>query len=402
MSKTAIRIIPYGSFDIPGLEGWLEKLAGRGLRYSSAFGPLALFDRAEPRRVQVHLEPIQGRAAEDPELNALYEAVGWDYWGMFRNGFFVYAAGDLSAQAHTDRETWGYALRRFFRQALTGGLLLALLNVLFLSLYHKGAIWDIDWTWMRYFPVESLSDGATLPFLLCLAAFALLDLNYLLGLVQLARCRRAVHDGRAIRGLRTGWLNVPALVLLLPVLVNTVQLYLGLDYSPCDLEGSGFVTLTEIEGEDFRLSGDSMYNMDYISHGGTLLDPESWYFRQYASFSQHDGGLNLNDVPRLEIRAVRYPLKILAQLRAEKMTGILTNSSNDWVDLGPVEGTDQAFYALREERTHTNELTGQTRTFLPGGELVLRKGNTVLYADYYGHQDSSDYLPAFVRTLNSL
>ena len=91
-----------------------------------------------------------------------------------------------------------------------------------------------------------------------------------------------------------------------------------------------------------------------------------------------------------------------AQLRAEEMTGILTNNSNDWVDLGTVEGTDQAFYAVREERTHTNELTGQTRTFLPGGELVLRKGNTVLYADYYGHQDLSDYLPAFVRTLNSL
>ena len=195
MSKTAIRIIPYGNFDIPGLEGWLEKLAGKGLRYSSAFGPLMLFDRAEPQQVQVHLEPIQGKAAEDPELNALYEAAGWDYWGMFRNGFFVYATGDPSAQAHTDRETWDYALKRFFRQALTGGLLLALLNVLFLSLYHKGAIWDIDWTWMRYFPVESLSDGATLPFLLCLAAFALLDLNYLLGLVQLAehRFRGVLH-----------------------------------------------------------------------------------------------------------------------------------------------------------------------------------------------------------------
>ena len=402
MSKTAIRIIPYGNFDIPGLEGWLEKLAGKGLRYSSVFGPLMLFDRAEPQQVQVHLEPIQGTAAEDPELSALYEAAGWDYWGMFRNGFFVYATGDPSAQAHTDRETWDYALKRFFRQALTGGLLLALLNVLFLSLYHKGAIWDIDWTWMRYFPVESLSDGATIPFLLCLVVFALLDLSYLLSLIQLARYRQAVHDGRAIQGLRTGWLTVPALLIFLPVLVNTVQLYAGLSYTPYDLEGSGFVTLTEIEGEDFRLSGDPMYNMDYISHGGTLLDPEYWYFQQYASFSQHDGGLNLNDVPRLEVRATRYPLKILAQMRAEEMTGILTNNSNDWVDLGPAEGTDQAFYALREAWSHTNELTGQTHSFLPGGELILRQGNTVLYADYYGEQNLLDHLPAFVRTLNSL
>ena len=142
--------------------------------------------------------------------------------------------------------------------------------------------------------------------------------------------------------------------------------------------------------------------MDYISHGGTLLDPEYWYFQQYASFSQHDGGLNLNDVPRLEVRATRYPLKILAQMRAEEMTGILTNNSNDWVDLGPAEGTDQAFYALREAWSHTNELTGQTHSFLPGGELILRQGNTVLYADYYGEQNLLDHLPAFVRTLNSL
>ena len=157
--------------------------------------------------------------------------------------------------------------------------------------------------------------------------------------------------------------------------------------------------IMEIEGEDASISRRQLYNMDYISHGGTLLDPESWYFQQYASFGQNQSP---SDVPRLEVTAVRYPLELLAQLRAEEMTGILTNNSNDWVDLWTVEGTDQAFYAVREERTHTNELTGQTRVFLPGGELVLRKGNTVLYADYYGHQDLTNHLPAFVRTLNNL
>ncbi len=192
------------------------------------------------------------------------------------------------------------------------------------------------------------------------------------------------------------------MLVLLPVLVNTLQLYAGLGYSPYDLEGSGFVTLTEIEGEDFRPSGDPMYNMDHISHGGTLLDPESWYFQQYASFPQYNGGLDRNDVPRLEIRAVRYPLECLAQLRAEEWTRMHTNGSSDFQDLGTVDGTDQALYAVREEWTHTNELTGQTRVFLPGGKLVLRNGNTVLYADYYGHQDLTDHLPDFVRTLNSL
>lgn len=400
MKHHAIRIAPFGGFDIPGLERWLAEMAGKGLRYSAALGPFLLFDRAKPEQVQVHLEPIQGKAEENPELNALYQSFGWQHWGTFRGDFFVYASQDLQAQAHTDPDILDYALKRFFRWKLLGGLLLALFNFLLLGLYHNGATWNVDWTWFRYFPVETLSDGVTLPFFLALAGLGLMDLAYLLGLVHLARYRRAVKQGTPARGQRgAGWLTTAGMLVLLPVLVNTVQLYAGLGYTPYDLDDSGFVTLTEIEGEDASISRRQLYNMDHISHGGTLLDPESWYFQQYASFGQNQSP---SDVPHLEVTAVRYPLEILAQLRAEEWTSIHTNGSSDFQDLGAVEGTDQAFYAVREERTHTNELTGQTRTFLPGGELVLRKGNTVLYADYYGHQDLSDYLPAFVRTLNSL
>ena len=78
MSKTTMRVIPCGSFDIPGLELWLSKLAGEGLRYFTTFGPFACLETVAPAQVQVHLEPIQGPAAENPELNAFYEAAGWD------------------------------------------------------------------------------------------------------------------------------------------------------------------------------------------------------------------------------------------------------------------------------------------------------------------------------------
>lgn len=400
MSKTTMRVIPCGSFDIPGLELWLSKLAGRGLRYLTTFGPFACLEAVAPARVQVHLEPIQGPAEENPELNALYEAAGWEFWGLFRNDFFVYATADPEAAAHTDPEALDWALRRFFRRKLAGGLLLALCNILLLGLYYDGATWDIDWVDLRYFPVETLFDGVTIPFFLCLAGLLLLDLAYLLGLAHLARYRRAVKGGRTIpvqRGL--GWLAAAgALLLVLPIL-NFAQAYFGHDYRPYDLEGSGFVTLTELEGADFRLSGNLMYNMNYISHGGTLLDPESWYFQQYASFGPEQSP---SDVPHLEVRAVRYPLEVLAELRVDEWSGILTNGSQEWIDLGPVEGADQVLYARRAERTHTSEITGKTRVFLPGGELILRRGDTVLYADYYGEQNLPDHLDAFVRTLNSL
>ena len=400
MSKTTMRVIPCGSFDIPGLELWLSKLAGKGLRYLTPFGPFACLETVTPARVQVHLEPIQGPAEENPELNALYEAAGWEFWGLFRNDFFVYATADPEAAAHTDPEALDWALRRFFRRKLAGGLLLALCNILLLGLYYDGATWDIDWVDLRYFPVETLSDGVTIPFFLCLAGLLLLDLAYLLGLVHLARYRRRVGSGRRVTGRRgIGWLTMTGTLVLLPVVINCIQLIAGQDYRPYDLEGSGFVTLTELEGADFRLSGNLLYNMNYISHGGTLLDPESWYFQQYASFGQNQSP---SGVPHLEVRAVRYPLEVLAELRVDEWSGILTNGSQEWIDLGPVEGADQVLYARRAERTHTSEITGKTRVFLPGGELILRRGDTVLYADYYGEQNLPNHLDAFVRTLNSL
>ncbi len=33
MKNHAIRIAPFGGFDIPGLEHWLAEMAGKGLRY---------------------------------------------------------------------------------------------------------------------------------------------------------------------------------------------------------------------------------------------------------------------------------------------------------------------------------------------------------------------------------
>lgn len=159
MKHTIVRLIPFGGFDIPGLESWLAECSAQGLRFAAAMGPIALFERSTPLRVQVHLEPIQGPVAEDPELNAIYEQSGWQYWGMFRGSFFVYVSSDLDAQAHTDPDTLDYALRKFFHFKLACGLLLLLGNLLLLGLYGRGAPWEIDWVCLRYYPVETLSDG---------------------------------------------------------------------------------------------------------------------------------------------------------------------------------------------------------------------------------------------------
>lgn len=395
-----LRVTPFGGFDIPGLEGWLSSMAAKGLRFSMTAGPLVFFERMPPESVQVHLEPIWGRSDADPELNSIYEEAGWQYWGIFRGNYFVYASADLEACAHTDPDTLSYALKKFFRQKLASGVLLLVANLLLLGLYWQGAPWEIDLWQLRYYPVETLSNGTTIPFLLAMLGFLLIDLSYLLGLFHLMRYRRMVQRGGKVHGYRgVGWLLAVGWLILLPVLVNTIQLFSGTNYRPYDLEGSGFVTLTDIEGEDFRLSGNFMYNPDYISHGGTLLDPEYWSFLQYGSFGPNQSP---NDVPRLEISIVRYPLEVLAELRAEEWSRQKSNGSEDYEVLASDYGLDEIRYAPREKWTHTNELTGETRVFLPGGMFILHCGNTVLFADYYGEQNLTEHLEQFANMLERL
>ena len=136
MNKTVIRVTPVGGFDIPELENWLAAMSKKGLRFSMTAGLLTVFERAERRTVQIHLEPIRGAVEDDPELNALYDDAGWKYWGIFRGSFYVFASDDLTARAHTDVETHEYALKRFFRGKVFGGALLALANALLLGPYQ--------------------------------------------------------------------------------------------------------------------------------------------------------------------------------------------------------------------------------------------------------------------------
>jgi len=286
--KSCWKLMQVNGYDISSMERYFERMAAQGLLFSMTAGPLTLFRREEPKALQFHLEPILSKAEEDTELNALYEDAGWQYLGMFRNNYFVFVTENLEAKAHTDPEALNYVLKRFFKQKLLSGLGLLALNVFLLALYRGGWPGSIGWAQLQYFPVETISKYPVLPLLLSVAGLLLLDLSYLLGLLCLRRCRAGKGAGRVSR---SGWLLAAGILVLIPVVLNTIQLFSGLDYRPFDLADSNFVTLSEIEGPEFRPTGDYMHNMDYISHGGTLLSPESWYFRQYGAYSHFDGGI---------------------------------------------------------------------------------------------------------------
>lgn len=251
----------------------------------------------------------------------------------------------------------------------------------------------------RTFPVETLSNGMTIPFLLAAVGFVLVDLSYLLGLFHLMRYRRAVRSGgSAARAPRHGLAVDSGRADIAAGADNTAQLFCGINYRPYELEGSGFVTLTDIEGEDFLISHNELFSMDHISHGGTLLDPESWYFRQYGAFGRNQ---NSDDVPHLELTITPLPPERwrscgLRSTAARKSTALGTTqrwpATMDWMrSITPPGGTDPHQRGLRRDPC-----------FPAGGIFILRLGSTVLCADYYGYQDLTKHLEQFSTMLKNL
>ncbi len=377
--KSCWRLTPVNGYDISAMKGYLERMAAQGLLFSMTVGPLTLFDRKKPQILQFHLEPMLDKAGEDAELNALYEDAGWQYLGTFRNNYFVFASENPKAEAHTDAESLDYVMKRFSRQKLISGLGLLALNFFLLSLYHRGWPGGIGWVYLQYFPVETISKYPILPFLLSVLGLILLDIYYLLGLLCLRRCRAGKTASRVSR---SGWLLAVGILILIPVAVNTIQMFSGLDYRSFDLEDSNFVTLSEIEGPEFRLARDTLFTMDYVSRQGTLLDPTHWFLRQYGAFSQRD---DINDVPRLILSINRYPLDKLARKRAQEWRSYRM-SEDEYQSLPPVSGLDEAYLLRSSEMSY----------------LVLRRRGIVLHAEYRGDKDLSGFLERFAEMLEDL
>lgn len=91
-------------------------------------------------------------------MTDLFRAAGWSYLGIFRKNFFVFATADRAAQAHTDPDVLDYAIRRFFKQKLLGGIGLAIVNfLLYKFLYPFSNAFSLSD--LRYFWAEALADG---------------------------------------------------------------------------------------------------------------------------------------------------------------------------------------------------------------------------------------------------
>ena len=141
-TKYRYRIPPCPSYDIPGMESWLEDLAAKGLHLSKDgfFGILTSFEEGPPKKERFRLEPTDRKGGlfseeydpEDEQIQLLHQ-MGWTYRAR-RGQFHIYSSDDPSApELNTDPQVQAVtmsALTQFLRKKVTNALFTTLLYLI--------------------------------------------------------------------------------------------------------------------------------------------------------------------------------------------------------------------------------------------------------------------------------
>ena len=117
--------LPVPTYDLPGMEGWLEEMAGKGLYLERLKSWTARFRRGEPRPRRFRLQPCCGREREfllqkPPEdLMELFSSFGWQCEGWASSSLVLFSTDDPEApEPNPDPQTLELALEPLFRTAV--------------------------------------------------------------------------------------------------------------------------------------------------------------------------------------------------------------------------------------------------------------------------------------------
>lgn len=116
--------LPVPTYDLPGMEGWLEEMASRGLYLERLKSWTARFRRGEPRHRRFRLQPCCGREREflfqaPPEdLVELFDSFGWQCEGWATPSLVLFSTDDPKApEPNPDPQTLELALEPLIRAA---------------------------------------------------------------------------------------------------------------------------------------------------------------------------------------------------------------------------------------------------------------------------------------------
>lgn len=403
------RIPPVSGFDQVGLEQWLERMAAKGRYNADSLGPLVLFERRESASVRVRLEPVRNRAAEpDEELNALYEAAGWEYVTCYRERFFVFRTADPQAEEpHTDPVIQSYAIKRFLRRVLLG-----LLAVLAVSALGYWWCWDrarLDLFFFPSFPLYCFVTQPLLAFALLALALVLWDLAALRGAWLVFRHYCTLRKGRRPnrrKRRRGGKAGAAALLLALLALAD----FIATEWITCSytmdqaLAETPWVTLDAIEGVRlYEIPGSITQMMnDRVGRVWNPLAPvqfnsnqDKYYERPVGETTYFEGGGSVTTWPSGPETMCRLDVEYYRCL-TPGLAGALFQELGNWYTCAygtPAEhpGFDRLIVY--------DAVWSDTLPDIREGALYGLRGNQVLKVEYQGRQSLWDFLDEFAALL---
>ena len=148
--NTYYRLVPCPSYDVEGMESWLEDLAEEGLFLSKAgfFFGFGFFHKEEPKKAKYRLQvnEIQGSIlwsdGEEPEeeQKELSEALGWEFvtgWGEF----YIYrSVKEDVRELNTEPEVQAITMKQVQKRQLHSILTCLMWTILYPLLKKNGAV----------------------------------------------------------------------------------------------------------------------------------------------------------------------------------------------------------------------------------------------------------------------
>ena len=398
------KLNPVSLYDMAGLEGWLEEMAGQGLspvRFGSYF---TRFQEGGVPGTRYRLEPRDGREDPDPDQMLLYREAGWHYVGHVAKLYFVFAAQDPNApELHTDPVTRGWSLeglaqkiKKYYRYLLVYPLLMLLAIILPVLLSEWQIRRDLPW-------LEQPDMAVRMPLLWVNLSPILVFVPYLvwswlrnLGKLRvLLRMQRELNEGYDAErpapptGSGWKWMNLVhlALYLLLALTLIGTQ-FCRLHHTPLEKTKLPYVSLTELEGEPL-VPRSSFQDDNQTQRLFSLLAPQYYTVEQASyrpngifephSFSSDPEAIQYTYSPQLGMTRFRLLIPAMARPVAEAQMDSDRLLNLTWT-YEEAEWPDADFVILARAKEKVWQMA------------ALGRGGRVAVFRYAGKEDLADHL----------
>ena len=297
-TKKALRICPCNSYDIEGIQSWLEDLSmdGLSLEKDGYFGGVFTFLRTTPKKVIYRLVPVKKENStlfdeNDPDSDEveISQQMGWEY--LVRYGMFhIYRTeSPCPRELHTDPAVQSLALN-FLRKRLMGNIVTTFICV---GIY-----------------IAMRSSPFGFPFR-CAAAIGLLFAVSLYGwlllglfqpvadIVRLIGYQKRLRSGDSLNGRKNWKKNAPGmilsklLVLILPILciIGAASTLTEASLRPMSPETDApFVTIGDlIPGGEYDQADGTFGDYNEYRSWSTIAAPVSMEWNEWATITGTDG-----------------------------------------------------------------------------------------------------------------